>query len=169
MATVWLINSIVLGPKITLMLCAKMLSPRRLHMASTVLILQVPFFISKYLFLNIQVLLLTRQKAMHGTVVFTSDFLMPHTAFPSYPAMYQYSETFVPSSSTPVQTQSLPRPSTQYRLNGRKLNTYWETCPPSWVNGTWQVPSKLPHSLHGISMLMEGYTNMYTLLLLLAN
>ena len=36
--------------------------------------------------------------------------------------------------------------STRYRLNRRQLNTYRETRPPSWTNGTWQVPSQLPHS-----------------------
>ena len=34
---------------IQLMLCAMMLLPRRLHIASTVLILQVPFFICRFL------------------------------------------------------------------------------------------------------------------------
>ena len=35
---------------------------------------------------------------------------------------------------------------TRCRLNRRKLNTYRETRPPSWENGTWQVPSQLSHS-----------------------
>ena len=82
-ATVWLKNSIVLivlGPyhgPIQLTLWATM---------RTVLILQVPFFICRYLLLNIQVPFSTRQQTIHGTVLSTPDLLMPHTAFPCLPA-----------------------------------------------------------------------------------
>ena len=80
---------IVLGPyhgSIQLKLCATMLSPRRLHIASAVLIPQVPFFICRYLLLSIQVPFSTRQQAIYGTVLFTPGLLTPHTAFPSPPA-----------------------------------------------------------------------------------
>ena len=63
-----------------------MLSPRRLHIASTICILQVPFFICRYLLLNIQVPFSTHQQAVHVTVLFTLDLLMPYTAFPSLSA-----------------------------------------------------------------------------------
>ena len=63
-----------------------MLSPRRLHIASTVLILRAPFFICRHLLLNTQVPFSTRQQAIHGTVLFTPDLLTPHTAFSSLSA-----------------------------------------------------------------------------------
>ena len=53
----------------------------RSHAAGTVLMLQVPFFICKYLLPNLQVPCSTRQQTNHGTVLFTPDLLTPHTAF----------------------------------------------------------------------------------------
>ena len=46
------------------------------------------------------------------------------------------------------------------RLNRRKLNTYRETRPPSWENGTWQVPSQLSHSEKGgrtVALVVQGW------------
>ena len=107
--------------------------------------LQVPFFICRYLLLNIQVPFSIRQQAIHGTVLFTPDLLTPHTAFPSLPAtlpVYWNVSThfFYPCAHSVVAS------STRWHLNRRNLNTYRETRPPSWENGTWQVPSQLSHS-----------------------
>ena len=122
-----------------------MLSPRRLHIASAVLILQVPFFICRYLLLNIQVPFSTRQQAIHGTVFFTLDSLTPHTAFPSLPATVPLFWNVSTHFFYPC-VHSVVASSTPCRLNRRKLNTYQNTRQPSWENGTWQVPSQLPHS-----------------------
>ena len=88
---VWLRHSIVLGPyygsiQPCIMVCAVCLSicsyyVPRLHVASTVLMLQVPFFICKYLLPNLQIPCSTRQQTNHSTVLFTPDLLTPHTAF----------------------------------------------------------------------------------------
>ena len=107
--------------------------------------LQVPFFICRYLLLNIQVPFSTRQQAIHGTVLFTPDLLTPHTAFPSLPATVSVfwnvsTHFFYPCAHSVVAS------STRCHLNRRKLNTYRATRPPSWENGTWQVPSQLSHS-----------------------
>ena len=108
--------------------------------------LQVPFFICRYLLLNIQVPFSTCQQAIHGTVLFTPDLLTPHTAFPSIPATVPVfwnvsTHFFYPCAHSVVAS------STRCHLNRRKLNTYRETRPPSWENGTWQVPSQLSHSV----------------------
>ena len=110
--------------------------------------LQVPFFICRYLLLNIQVPFSTCQQAIHGTVLFTPDLLTPHTAFPSIPATVPVfwnvsTHFFYPCAHSVVAS------STRCHLNRRKLNTYRETRPPSWENGTWQVPSQLSHSAIG--------------------
>ena len=110
--------------------------------------LQVPFFICRYLLLNIQVPFSTRQQAIHGTVLFTPDLLTPHTAFPSLPATVPVfwnvsTHFFYPCAHSVVAS------STRCHLNRRKLNTYRATRPPSWENGTWQVPSQLSHSEYG--------------------
>ena len=107
--------------------------------------LQVPFFICRYLLLNIQVPFSTRQQAIHGTVLFTPDLLTPHTVFTSLPATVSVfcnvsTHFFFPCAHSVVAS------STTCHLNRRKLSTYRETRPPSWENGTWQVPSQLSHS-----------------------
>ena len=131
---------------------------------------QVPFFICRYLLLNIQVPFSTRQQAIPGTVLFTPDLLTPHTAFPSLPATVPVfwnvsTHFFYPCAHSVVAS------STRCHLNWRKLNTYRETCPPSWENGTWQVPSQLSHSekglnyklLYGVYRLQIGViTNIYS-------
>ena len=104
--------------------------------------LQVPFFICRYLLLNIQVPFSTRQQAIHGTVIFTPDLLTPHTAFPSLPTTVPVfwnvsAHFFYPCA------HSVFASSTRCHLNQRKLNIYRATRPPSWENGTWQVPSQL--------------------------
>ena len=109
--------------------------------------LQVPFFICRYLLLNIQVPFSTRQQAIHGTVLFTPDLLTPHTAITSLPATVPVfwnvsTHFFYPCAHSVVAS------STRCHLNRRKLNTYRDTRPPSWENGTWQVPSQLSHSAH---------------------
>ena len=115
------------------------------HCKYRVFMLHVPFFICRYLFLNIQVPFSTRQQAIHGTVLFTPDLLTPHTAFSSLPAnvpIFWNVSTyfFYPCAHSVVAS------STRCHLNRRNLNTYRETRPPSWGNGTWQVPSQLSHS-----------------------
>ena len=107
--------------------------------------LQVPFFICRYLLLNIQVPISTRQQAIHGTVLFTPDLLTPHTVFTSLPATVPVfwnvsTHFFYPCAHSVVAS------STRCHVNRRKLNTYRETRPPSWEKGTWQVPSQLSHS-----------------------
>ena len=122
-ASMWLRNSIVLivlGPyngSIQLTLCATIQSPRRLHMATTAFILQVPFFICRYLLLNIQVPFSTHQQSIHGTVLFTPDILTPHKPFWAFPRLYQYSETILRTFSTHEHTQSLPRPRDAASIN----------------------------------------------------
>ena len=117
------------------MLCAKMLSPRRLHTASTVLILQVPFFICRYFLLNIQVPLLTRQQAIHDTVLFTPDLLTPQTAFPSLPATVPVFWNVSMQFSTPVHTHALPRPrdapsiDENWTLTERRVHHFKRTVP----------------------------------------
>ena len=115
------------------------------HCKYRVLMLLVPFFTCRYLLLNIQVPFSTRQQAIHGTVLFTPDLLTPHTPFPSLPAtvpvFWNVSTHFFYSCA-----HSAVASSTRCHLNRRKLNTYRETSPPSWENGTWQVPSQLSHS-----------------------
>ena len=107
--------------------------------------LQLPFFICRYLLFNIQVPFSTRQQAIHGTFLFTPELLTHQTAFPSLPATVPVlwdvsTHFFYPSAHSVVAS------STRCHLNRRKLNTYRETRPPSWENGTWQVPSQLSHS-----------------------
>ena len=74
---------------------------------------------------------------------------MPHTAFPSLPTtvpvFWNVSTHFFYPCAHPFVASA-----TQCHLNRRKLNTYRETRPPSWENGTWQVPSQLPHSVIGV-------------------
>ena len=151
-AIVWLRNStvlIVLGPyhgsiDLQLTLCATVLSPRRLHIASAAFfILQVPYFICRYLLLNIQAPFSTRQQAIRGTVLFTPDLLTPHTAFlhATVPVFWNVSTHF----SYPCAHQSNASCS-RCRHNRWKLITYRASRPPSWENGTWQVPSQLSHS-----------------------
>ena len=113
--------------------------------------LQVPFFICRYLLLNIQVPFSTRQQAIHGTVLFTPDLLTPHTAITSLPATVPVvwnvsTHFFYPCAHSVVAS------STRCHLNRRKLNTYRDTRRPSWENGTWQVPSQLSHSAWGPEM-----------------
>ena len=107
--------------------------------------LQVPFLVCRYLLLNIQVPFSTRQQAIHGTVLFTSDLLTPHTALPSLPVtvpvFWNVSTHLFYSCAHWVVASS-----TRCHLNRRKLNTYRATRPPFWENGTWQVPSQLSHS-----------------------
>ena len=124
--------------------------------------LQVPFFICRYLLLNIQVPFSTRQQAIHGTVLFTPDLLTPHTAFPSLPATVSVfwnvsTHFFYPCAYSVVAS------STWCHLNRRKLNTYRATCPPSWENGTWQVPSQLSHSDNSIDRLRSQYNGCHSI------
>ena len=107
--------------------------------------LQVPFFICKYLLLNLQVPCSTRQQANHSTVLFTPDLLTPHTAFlrlhATVPVFWKFSTHF----SYPCAHLSNASYSRCHH-NRWKLITYRATLPPSWENGTWQVPSQLSHS-----------------------
>ena len=80
-----------------------------LHIASTVLMLQVPFFNCKYLLPNLQVPCSTHQQANHSTFLFTPDLLTPHTAFlrlrATVPVFWNVSTHF----SYPVHTNPMPR------------------------------------------------------------
>ena len=78
--------------------------------------LQVPFFIPRYLLLK-QIPFSTHQQAIHGTVLFTPDLLTPHKLFQDFPRLHQYSETFLRTFSTHVHTQSLPRPRDATSIN----------------------------------------------------
>ena len=83
--------------------------------------LQVPFFICRYLVLNIQVPFSTRQQAIHGTVLFTPDLLTPHTAFPSLPAtvpvFWNVSTHFFYQCAHSTQSLSRPRDTTSIDEN----------------------------------------------------
>ena len=63
-----------------------MLSPGRLHVAGTVLMLHIPLFICTYLLLYMQVRFSTRQQANRITALFTPDLQTPHTSFTRLPA-----------------------------------------------------------------------------------
>ena len=110
---------------------------------------KVSFFICRYLLLNIEVPFSTRQQAIHGTVLFTPDLLTPHTDFPSLPATVPIFRNVSTHFFYPC-AHSVVASSTRYHLNRRKLNTYREARPPSWENGTWQVPSQLSHSARSL-------------------
>ena len=110
--------------------------------ASTVLIQQVPF---SGLYFDEQVPSLQ----IRITVLFSADLQKPRTASPGFPTtlpVFQNVSThfFYPCAN------SVDASFTRCRLNRRKLNTYRETRPPSWENGTWQVPSQLSHSDCGL-------------------
>ena len=75
-----------------------------------VIILKGPFYICRYLLLNIQVSFSTRQQAIRGSVLFIPDLIPPHKPFQAFQRLYQYSETFQCTFSTPVHIQLLPRP-----------------------------------------------------------
>ena len=153
-AILWLRNSIVLivlgsyhgSTDLQLTLCATMQSPRRLHIASTA------FSCCRYhsLFAGTFSLIYkyrSRPVNKQFTVPFSLHRTLPHhTAFPSLPAtlraFWNVSTHFFYSSAHRVVASS-----TLCHLNRRKLNTYRETRPPSWENGTWQVPSQLSHSV----------------------
>ena len=113
----------------------------RSHSASTVLIQQVP---SSGLYFDAQVPSLQ----IRITVLFSADLQTPRTALPGFPATllvfqsvskhfyYSYAHSVIASF-------------TRCHHNRRKLITYRATLPPSWENGTWQVPSQLSHSVLG--------------------
>ena len=111
--------------------------------ASAVLIQQVPFSFSRYR--SLAYILMSRyllfKFALPFSVARTYKRLIQH--YWGFPRLSRYSEaclcTFYPCA------HSVDASFTRCRLN-RTLNTYRETRPPSWENGTWQVPSPLPHS-----------------------
>ena len=115
-----------------------MLSPRRLDIASTVLTQRVLFsglYSDEHVYpLHIRI-----------TVLLSTDLQTPRTALPEFSATLSVfrnvsTHFFYPSA------HSVDASFTRSRLNRRKLNTYRERRPPSWENGTRQVPSQLPHS-----------------------
>ena len=110
----------------------------RSHSASTALIQQVPF---SGLYFDEQVPSLQ----IRITVLSSTDLQTPRVALPGFPATLPVfwnvsTHFFYPCAHSVVASF------TRCRLNRRKLNTYRETRLPSWENGTWQVPSELPHS-----------------------
>ena len=151
-AIVWLRNSIVLivlgsyhgSIDLQLTLCATMQSPRRLHIASTA------FSCCRYRSLfagTFSLIYKYRSRPVNKSRYrsLTPDLLTPHTAFTSLPATVPVFWNVSTHVSYPC-AHSVVASSTRCHLNRRKLNTYRETRPPSWENGTWQVPSQLSHS-----------------------
>ena len=111
----------------------------RSHSAGTVLIQQVPFsgsyFDGRVPSLQIRI-----------TILFSTDLkrLVQHywAGFPATLPVFQNVSTHFLYTCA----HSVPTSFTRCRLNRRKLTTHRGTRPPSWENGTWQVPSQLPHS-----------------------
>ena len=110
----------------------------RSHSASTVLIQQVPF---SGLYFDEQVPSLQ----IRITVLFSADLQTPRTALPGFPAILPVFQNVSTHFYYPY-AHSVIALFTRCRHNRRKLITYRATLPPSWENGTWQVPSQLSHS-----------------------
>ena len=120
--------------------------------ASTVLIQQVPLSFSRYR--SLAYILMSRYLLFKLALPFSlartyKRLVQPYRGFLR---LCRYSKTFLRTFLTPC-AHSVDASFTRCRLNGRKLNTYRETRPPSWENGTWQVPSQLSHSEYGWSVL----------------
>ena len=111
--------------------------------ASTVLIQQVPFLFSRYR--SLAYILMNRYLQIRITVLFSADPQTPRTALPGFPTTLPVFQNVSTHFCYPC-AHSVDASLTWCRLNRRKLNTYRETRPPSWENGTWQVPSQLSHS-----------------------
>ena len=106
--------------------------------------LQVPFSFSKYR--SLAYILMSRYLLFKFALPFSlartyKRLVQPYGGFPR---LCRYSKTFLRTFY--LCAHSVDASSTRCRLNKRKLNTYRETRPPSWANGTWQVPSQLSHS-----------------------
>ena len=110
----------------------------RSHSTSTVLIQQVPF---SGLYFDEQVPSLQ----IRITVLFSVDLQTSRTALPVSPTTLLVFQNISMHFFYPC-AHSVHASLTRCRLNRRKMNTYRETRPPSWENGTWQVPSQLSHS-----------------------
>ena len=110
----------------------------RSHSASTVLIQQVPF---SGLYFDEQVPSLQ----IRITVLFSTALQTPHTALPGFPATLPVFQNVSTHFYYPY-AHSVIASFTRCRHNRPKLITYRATLPPSWENGTWQVPSQLSHS-----------------------
>ena len=113
--------------------------------ASTVLIQQVPFSFSRYR--SLAYILMSRYLLFKLALPFSlartyKRLVQPYRGFLR---LWRYSKTFLRTFFYPC-AHSVDASFTRCRLNRRKLNTYRETRPPSWENGTWQVPSQLSHS-----------------------
>ena len=112
--------------------------------ASTVLIQQVPFSFGRYR--SLAYILMSRYLLFKFALPFSlarpyKRIVQPYRGFLR---LCRYSKTFL-RTFLPLCTL-IDALFTRCRLNRRKLNTYRETRPPSWENGTWQVPSQLSHS-----------------------
>ena len=113
--------------------------------ASTVLIQQVPFSFSRYC--SLAYILTSRYLLFKFALPFSlartyKRLVQPYRGFLR---LCRYSKTFLRTFFYPY-AHSVDASFTRCHLNRRKLNTYRETRPPSWENGTWQVPSQLSHS-----------------------
>ena len=116
--------------------------------------LQVPFSFSKYrshsagtvLWLIFDEQVPSLQICI--TVLFSADLQTPRTALPGFPTTLPVFQNVSTHFFYPY-AHSVDASFTPCRLNRQKWNTYRETRPPSWENGTWQVPSQLSHSAIG--------------------
>ena len=93
--------------------------------ASTVLIQQIPFLFSRYRSLAYIL--------MSGPT--NASYILTGVSYNSAGIPKRFYALFLPLCIL-----------SRCRLNRRKLNTYRATRPPSWENGTWQVPSQFSHS-----------------------
>ena len=99
------------------------------------------------------------------TVLFSTDPKTPRTALSGFPATLPVFWNVSAHFFYPC-TYSVDASFTRCLLNRRKLNTNWETHPPSWENGTWQVPSQLPHSdMRATNTLKLSYKNTNVIIL----
>ena len=104
----------------------------------SVLMQEVPFSFSRYRYLTTFWRAGTFSSNLHYRS-FSAALQAPRTALLGFPATLLVSQNVSTHICTPVRTRSRD-------INSRKLNTYPETCPPYWENGTWEVPSQLPQS-----------------------
>ena len=115
--------------------------------ASTVLIQQVPFSFSRYR--SLAYILMCRYLLFKFALPFSLAWTYKRLVQPyrGFLWLCRYSITFLRTFFYP-RAHPVDASFTRCRLNRRKFNTYRETRPPSWENGTWQVPSQLSHSEH---------------------
>ena len=110
--------------------------------------LQVPFSFSKYRSHSAGTVLWLLQVPslqIRITVLFSADLQTPRSALPMFPVTLPVFQNVSTHFYYPY-AHSVIASFTRCRHNRRKMITYRATLPPSWENGTWQVPSQLSHS-----------------------